>query len=157
MKIDKIDKEIIKEMSGDMALSKSPYQTIAKRLGIGEKEMLVRINELKRTGTIRRVCAILYHVPAGYSFNAMVVWKVNPDDVERVGKEMSRFAEVTHCYERVVNSSWGYNLFTMIHGRAKETCEDLARKMAEKTGIKEFRFLYTTRELKKISPKYLLQ
>ncbi|MBU1262097.1 Lrp/AsnC family transcriptional regulator [bacterium] len=154
MKFSETDRKIIKEMSGDIALSKSPYQTIAKKIGIMEEELLAKIDGLKKTGIIRRVCAILYHVPAGYPFNALVVWKVGPEDVERCGKEMSEFQGVTHCYERQVNSTWGYNFFTMIHGRKKEDCEDLARKMAEKTGIKEFRLLYTKRELKKRSPRY---
>ncbi len=154
MKFDKIDKEIIKEISGDLPLLKSPYQTVAEKISISEEELLARINDYKREGIIRRVAAYLYHIPAGFSFNALVVWRVEPQDVERIGKEMSNFPEVTHCYERQVNSTWQYNLFTMIHGRKKKDCEDLVRKMAEKTGIKEFRLLNTKKELKKRSPKY---
>ncbi|MFH0775175.1 MAG: Lrp/AsnC family transcriptional regulator [bacterium] len=154
MKFSEIDRKIIKEMSQDLPLSKSPYQTIAEKIGINEEELLVRIDGLKKAGIIRRMAAYLYHIPAGYHFNAMVVCKVSPEDVERCGKEMSEFGGVTHCYERQVNSNWMYNLFAMIHGRKKEDCENLAREMAEKTGIKEFRLLYTKKELKKMSPKY---
>ncbi|MDI6751427.1 MAG: Lrp/AsnC family transcriptional regulator [bacterium] len=154
MKFNKIDREIIKEISGDLPLLKSPYQAVAAKIGIGEEELLTRIDEYKREGMIRRMAAYLYHIPAGFSFNAMVVWRVEPQDVERIGKEISEFSGVTHCYERKTNSIWRYNLFTMIHGRKNGECEDLVRKMAEKTGIKEFRLLNTKKELKKRSPRY---
>ena len=156
MKFSGTDKKIIKEMSGDLPLSKSPYQIIAKKIGVAEEELLTKIDGYKNEGIVRRVCAILYHIEAGYLSNAMVVWKVEPQDVERIGKEMSEFPEVTHCYERATNSIWQYNLFTMIHGRKKENCENLAKRMAEKTRIKEFKLLYTKKELKKKSPRYKL-
>ena len=50
MKFDKIDKEIIKEISGDLPLLKSPYQTVAEKISISEEELLARIDGYKREG-----------------------------------------------------------------------------------------------------------
>ena len=50
MKFNKIDREIIKEISGDLPLIKSPYQTVAMKIGISEEELLARIDDYKREG-----------------------------------------------------------------------------------------------------------
>ncbi len=87
----------------------------------------------------------------------MVVWRVPAKQVEKVGKIMATFKEVSHCYERLTYPGWPYNLFTMIHGRTKEECEEVARKISKATDTKDFKLLYSTREFKKVSMKYFVE
>jgi len=67
---------------------------------------------------------------------------------------MATFREVSHCYERRIQGNWKYNLFTMIHGKTEKDCEDIARRIAENTGIKDYVLLLSLKEFKKTSPEY---
>ena len=68
-----------------------------------------------------------------------------------VGKIAAGFNSVTHCYARTGFPGWPYNLYTMIHGKTKDECYGIARKISDASGIEEYDLLFTTRELKKTS------
>jgi len=36
---------------------------------------------------------------------------------------------VSHCYERPRRATWPYNLYTMIHGRDRASCERVASRL----------------------------
>ncbi|OGW12130.1 MAG: transcriptional regulator [Nitrospinae bacterium RIFCSPLOWO2_12_FULL_45_22] len=152
--LDDRDKAIIQWLQGDLPLKEAPYKEIADALAMTEEEVLGRIASFLARGYLRRIGAVLYHQEAGFKANAMGVWQVPPDQVERVGMIMSSFTEVSHCYERPTTPQWPYNLFTMIHGRDKEQCQKVAEAISHKTGIKEYRLLFSIRELKKTSMSY---
>jgi len=69
--------------------------------------------------------------------------------VEEVGRVMSAFSEVSHCYERETSEGWPYNVFAMIHGRTREGCLHTIGEIAAQTGIEEYRVLFTVKEFKK--------
>jgi hypothetical protein len=84
----------------------------------------------------------------------MVVWDVPDDQIERFGRIAAEHRMVSHCYQRPRFDGFGYNLYTMIHGRSKQECESAASEIADRTGIRDFAMLYTTVEYKKSSPVY---
>jgi hypothetical protein len=45
----------------------------------------------------------------------------------------------------------------MIHGKSEEECENVVKSISEKTGIEEYRLIYSTKEFKKSSMKYFLE
>ena len=52
----------------------------------------------------------------------MVVWDLPDDQVDGLGERMGRLPFVTLCYRRPRRlPDWPYNLFTMIHGRDRES------------------------------------
>lgn len=152
--LDDVERRIIRHLQGDLPLTPRPFAVLASKVGISEEELLERIKSLKEQGTLRRFGATLRHQLAGYKANAMVAWYVPEDDMEEIGPLMASFKEVSHCYERKVQGTWKYNLFTMIHGRSKKECQDIARRIAEHTGIKDYVFLLSLKEFKKTSPRY---
>ncbi len=149
-----IDKRILSMIQDDIPLSLTPYKEIAEKAGITEKHLIRKIKYFRDKGYIRRFGATLRHREAGIEANGMSVWIVPEKDIERVGRIMASFKEVTHCYQRPTFPDWEYSLFTMIHGKTKEDVEDVARRISERTGIKDYRILYSTREFKKTSMKY---
>ncbi len=153
--ITELDKTIMKCLQDDMPSTLTPYKDIAESTGTTEEQVIARINVYREKKWIRRFGATLRHAKAGFKANGMGVWKVpNPEDRQRLGEEMASFPEVSHCYERSSFDDWPYNLFTMIHGESKEDCEEVARRISEKTGVKEYDMLYSSREFKKSSMKY---
>lgn len=144
-----LEKSIIKRLSEDIPLDTNPYKILAEELGIGEEELILKVEELRNKGILRRVGAVLYHREVGFNANAMVVWIVPKDRIEEVGKVVCSFSQVTHCYERPTYPNWPYNFFTMIHSKTKEECDLLIEKISKSIGIDKYEILYSTKELKK--------
>jgi len=149
-----LEKRIVQALQEDLPLVSRPFRVVAERIGVTEGELLATIRRFMDDGTIRRFGATLRHHRSGFSANAMVVWRVEADDLEWVAKVLASFREVTHCYQRPALTGWPYRLFTMIHGRSREECEELARRMAETAGVTDYRLLFTVDELKKTTMVY---
>ncbi|MCF8111621.1 MAG: Lrp/AsnC family transcriptional regulator [Desulfobacteraceae bacterium] len=149
-----LEKKVVAAIQGDIPVSPRPYRDIAERIGTDEQTVLEILKDLHSRGLIRRFGATLRHQKSGFSANAMVAWKVEEARVDEVGEKMAENPTVSHCYRRVVTEKWPYNLYTMIHARDRDTCCALARELSEKTGVKDYTLLFSTRELKKTSMVY---
>ena len=152
--LDKIDRQILVTLQGDLGDCPEPYARIAEDLNITEEDVIRRIKKMKDEGIIRRFGAMIRHIEAGIGYNGMVVWKVSPDRVQEVGAKLASFPEVTHCYERPPFGEKGGTLFTMVHSSSEQGCMDIVRKMAQSINIMEYEILFSERELKKISMTY---
>ncbi len=142
--------KILKDMPEDFPIIDRPYKEIAEGMNITESELLSVLNTLKKEGVIRRIAVILHHRKALYTHNAMVVWKVKEEDVDRVGNIMASFSEVSHCYEREKGDYWDYNLYTMIHGKSLEHCKEITKRISVMTNVSDFQIFFSLREFKKI-------
>ena len=110
--------------------------------------------ELKGRGQMRRVAAVLFHRKMGFRANGMGVWRVPEDRIDEVGPQMGSYRNVSHCYLRPTYADWPYNLFTMVHARSMEECEEILDAISEETGIEERTSLYSTKEYKKTRVPY---
>jgi DNA-binding Lrp family transcriptional regulator len=144
-----VEQGVVRELQEDLPLEPRPFAPMAERIGIAEDELFARAAALQDEGLLRRFAAILYHRKAGYRANAMGVWKVPPEDMDRIGPLVASYKAVSHCYQRPIYPDWPYNLFSMIHGHTKEECEEVIAAISAATGITEYAALYSTREYKK--------
>jgi DNA-binding Lrp family transcriptional regulator len=152
------DKEIVRVLQEGVPLVSRPFQALAGQLDMSEEELLKTIEDFLRRGIIRRFGAVMRHQDLGYMANAMIVWQVPEDRIEEVGGIMAGFQEVTHCYQRpAYPPDWPYNLFTMVHGRKREDCQEIASRLAKAGGIDNYRMIFSTDELKKSGMKYFLE
>ncbi len=62
---------------------------------------------------------------------------------------MASFSNVSHCYQRPTYADWPYSVFSMVHGRSEEECEDVLAAISKAIGVTEYISLYSTREYKK--------
>jgi DNA-binding Lrp family transcriptional regulator len=132
----------------DMPLVKNPYREVAESLGMEEEEVLNLCQELIDKKIIRRIGPSISHRRFGFSANPMTVLKVPSDRLDEVGEMIARESDVTHCYGR---SGWDYNMFFMIHSKDRESAIQRAQEIVSKTGIEDYKTLFSIRELKKIS------
>ncbi|MEW6547068.1 MAG: AsnC family transcriptional regulator [Bacillota bacterium] len=153
--LDDLDRAIVRELQGNIPLDPHPFAVIASRVGASEEEVLRRVRSYWERGWLRRVAAVLYHQAAGFRGNAMVVWKVPPEQVERFGRLAATFPQVTHCYERAQLPDFPYNVYTMVHGGDDEACVEVAQAISAATGIAEYLILTSTKEYKKTSACYI--
>ncbi|HUI05515.1 MAG TPA: Lrp/AsnC family transcriptional regulator [Verrucomicrobiae bacterium] len=148
--------EFVRVMQRDLLLKPTPFVDYARELGISFAELQAMHRRFLDTGKMRRFAAVLHHRQAGFKANAMGVWAVPGADaeVDRVGETMAGFRVVSHCYKRPIYPDWPYNIFTMVHGKTREACEQTLRAIAEKTGIRDRSALYSAKEYKKVRVRY---
>ncbi len=146
--------KVIALAQNDIPIVSEPFKAIVEELGLSYDEFFAILNELKDAGVMRRFAGILNHRKAGFNANAMVVWDVDEEKGEEIGKKAAEFSAVSHCYLRPKYSNWPYNLFTMVHGKTTEETNGIIREMADEIEHFSRRPLYSTREFKKVRIKY---
>jgi siroheme decarboxylase len=152
-KLTAAEKKIARIVQRDIPLMSRPFQEIGKVCGLREEEVLHMIRHLRQEGYIRRFGAILRHQKVGYTENALVIWSVPPDQIERAGKTLAAFSFISHCYERKPAFQNKYNLFSMLHTQNSNMAA-IIDKMAEAIKSRDFLILESLQEYKKISPEY---
>lgn len=151
-----IERRVLAVIQKGMPASESPYEEMAERIGIGTEELLRILKEWQKNGKIRRVGAVINHTKIGLKSNAMVVWLVEQERIDRVGEILAGFEDATHVYEREVCDGWPYNLYTMIHGRTEAEIKKIVERMSLACGIEDYLILETVKELKKVAPTYIV-
>ena len=152
--VDDLDKKVIRLIQGDLPLDLKPFAVLAEEIGIPEERLIHRIIELKTQGVIRRFGATLRHQEAGFRSNAMIAWRVPLQRIDDVGKILSEFREVTHCYQRKPQRDWPYNLYSMVHGSSRNQCRKVAERMSQSVGIHDYMLLFSEKEFRKTSMEY---
>ncbi|MDG0867613.1 siroheme decarboxylase subunit alpha [Candidatus Lucifugimonas marina] len=149
--------DYVKVMQEDLAPVSRPFDSMAEKLGMTVDEMFARADELVEQKLMRRYSAVLHHRRAGFSSNAMIVWKVPEERSEEIGTIMAQHPAVTHCYQRPTYEDWPYSHFTMVHGTSEEECERFGNEIAESTGMDERALVYSLREYKKTRVRYFVE
>jgi DNA-binding Lrp family transcriptional regulator len=150
-----LDKSIVALLQGDLRLESRPFQGLAEQLHISEQEIVERIIKMQQKGILRRWGAILRHQQAGYLANAMVAWKVKATQADEVGKMLSGFDNISHCYLRKVPNSFPYNLFTMVHAQSDKELQQLVSEISRVTNLNDYIVIKSLKEYKKASMKYV--
>jgi DNA-binding Lrp family transcriptional regulator len=119
--IDALDRQLIAAIQNGLPITSRPYLAIAEQLTITEQEVISRLASLKQRGLIKRFGVVVQHRKLGYQANAMVVWNVPDNLVDRIGLAVSQETFVNLCYQRPRRENWAYNLYCMIHGKSRDT------------------------------------
>lgn len=151
------DKRMIEILQRDLPIESRPFDTWAAEAGVTPDELLQACRTFADRAYMRRFAAVLNHRKAGFGANGMAVWKVPEEELDELGPRMAAFKAVSHCYKRPTYPDWPYSIFTMVHARSQEACEEAIAAIAEETGITDpsrRAVLYSTFEFKKIRLMY---
>lgn len=148
------DRALINELQQDLPLFERPFDLLSARLNMDMDEFLNRFRSLKQRGLMRRFGASIKQNRIGFLANAMACWTVPRDTVNKMGRKLAAYREVSHCYERRTNPLWPYNLFAMINGRTKEACQGVVSQVSLETSCKDNVLLFSVREFKKVRIRY---
>lgn len=152
--LNQLEKQLVRELQEDLPLESRPFKAIAERLKLSEEKVIAMVKDFIRRGIIRRFGAAMSHLDVGYSANAMIIWPAPEEKTQEIGRAMASYPEVTHCYQRPGGPGWPYTLFTVVHGRKKEECLEIAARLSQETGITDYRVIFSVEELKKSTMKY---
>lgn len=155
--ISDIEQKILAAIQHGLPKSQNPFKDMAENIGIETEQLLTILKNWKQQGKIRRIGAIVNHFKVGLGAGAMVVWQVEPERTEEVGKSLAEFEEVSHAYERRTDENWPYSLYTMVHGKSDEDVRQTVQRMSQACGLSNYRILVTEKELKKVPPTYISQ
>lgn len=148
--LDEVDCKILLEIERGIPLVTEPFRDIAKHLRITQKEVVSRLKKLREGEVIRRFGVTIKPRRVGLSANAVVVWKVPKNRVQEVGTVLSKYKEVTHCYERkTIPRKWKYNLYTVVHAQEREIIESMVKRFSDAVSVSDYLILFSKRELKK--------
>ena len=90
--VSELDKQIINRLGKDLPLCSRPFRKIAREIGIEERTLLDKIREYQAKGWMRRFSADLNHNCFKIaSTNAMGVWWVTDNRIDKVGPVMATF------------------------------------------------------------------
>jgi DNA-binding Lrp family transcriptional regulator len=98
--------------------------------------VLGRIRSWLEEGAIKRFGVVVRHHELGYRANAMLVHDIPDDRVSELGRALADEPAVTLCYRRPrALPEWPYNLFCMIHGKARDEVEAIIADLRLRHGL----------------------
>lgn len=149
------ERAILRIVQDQLPDSATPYADIAAQVGTDEATVLELLRRLRDCGAIRRFGATIKHQKTGWTYNAMVAWKADEALANIAGTYAASHPRISHCYYRPTEApDWPYTLYTMIHGRKKEDCQEVIDLLRRETALEDYAVLESLEELKKTSMIY---
>jgi DNA-binding Lrp family transcriptional regulator len=147
--MDTIDLKILEATRDGIPIVDEPYKEVAARVGIGPQELVDRLSKMKEDKVVRRFAASIDQHKLGIRANAVVAWKVPQERITDVAAELVGSNLFSHCYERdTIPGVWEYNLYTVIHGRDRNSVLESIDSLAQKIRIKEYGTFFSIRGFK---------
>ena len=155
--LDARDLALISIIQRGLPLCPRPYAELGARIGMGETEVMQRLQRMQEQDYIKRMGVVVRHHELGYRANAMVVWDVPDIQVNELGHCLGRFEFITLCYQRPRRlPDWPYNLFCMIHGQDRDEVLRYIDFVVERCALHEVRHevLFSKRRFKQRGAHY---
>lgn len=152
------DPMLLEVLQEGLPLVDRPYAVLAEKAGLSELELTGCIDSWLSSGLISRFGVVVRHHELGYNANAMCVWDVPADRVDKLGRLLAAESGVNLCYRRRRSlPAWPYNLYCMIHGRARETVLARRAEIAADLGLDAFphAILFSSRRFKQRGARYV--
>jgi DNA-binding Lrp family transcriptional regulator len=99
IELDDIDKGLINALQADFPLTRRPFADTGSSLGLGEEEVIRRINRLKEAQTIRSIGPVIDPRSLGYR-STLVAMSVPEDSLRKAADIVNRHPGVSHNYLR---------------------------------------------------------
>lgn len=155
--MDPVNSRILAEIADGLPLAPRPYAIVGSRLGLDEREVISRIENMIAHRVIRRFGAVVRHHELGFTANAMTVWDVPDAEADAAGAKVAAYPFVTLCYRRPRRlPAWPYTLFCMIHGRDRATVLHQVDILNRAAGMGRFphAVLFSRRRFKQRGARY---
>ena len=150
-------RRLMAALEDGLELVPRPFARLALRCGLDEETVLAQIRGWLAERLLKRFGVVVRHHELGYTANAMAVWDVPDADISAVGRRLAAEPGVTLCYRRERDlPHWGYNLFCMIHGRARDEVAERVGAIAGAHGLDGLphALLFSRRRFKQTGARY---
>jgi siroheme decarboxylase len=131
--MDAVDRAIVNGLQGGFPLSERPYAEAAARLGIGERELIARLERMLAEGLLSRF-GPMYHAERLGGALTLAAMRVPADELEAVAGQVNAFPEVAHNYAR----DHALNLWFVLATERPERIEEVIGEIEARTGHKVY-------------------
>jgi len=128
VKIDSIDKEILRMLQDDARIS---FKKIAEKIGVSEATIFVRVKKLRKNGVIKRFTAIVSPDLLGKNLTAFVLINTEPKNLEHVLDALSSMDDVYEVYD----VTGTYYVIAKIRTENRKTLAEIIDKIGMIDGV----------------------
>lgn len=153
-----LGRALLHALQDGLPLVAEPYAELGRRVGLSGDRVIEMIDDWLAEGVFARFGVVVRHHELGFVANAMCVWDVPDGCVDEVGAALASEPGVTLCYRRRrAGTAWPYNLYCMIHGRARESVAAHRDEIAMRHRLDRWphAVLFSTRRFKQQGARYL--
>ncbi len=153
-----IEQALVRVLQDGLPLRERPYDEIGREIGVTGAFVLETLEGWLATGVLRRFGVVVRHHELGYTANAMCVWDIPDEMAADLGRRLGAEPGVTLCYRRSrARPDWPFNLFCMIHGKARDEVLTIRDRIAGKLALDQFphAVLFSRRRFKQCGARYL--
>jgi len=131
-----VQRRLVERLADGLPLVETPFAALGAAVGLSESAVIETLRAWLAIGVVRRFGTVLRHRPLGFDANAMVVWDLPDAEVHAAGLRAARLPQVTLCYRRARRRpAWPFNLYCMLHGRARDEVEVAIEGVAREAGL----------------------
>lgn len=130
IELDAIDRRIVNTLQGGFPISERPYAEAAETLGIGEDELLDRLDRLQQQNLISRF-GPMYHAERLGGDVTLAALAVPEDRYDEIADLVNAHVEVAHNYAR----THAYNMWFVIAAERPERIAQVIDEIEQETGL----------------------
>lgn len=127
--MDTIDRRLLDQIQKSFPIEECPYAVLGERLGVGELEVLKRIENLKAKRLVRQISAIFNTGALGYQ-SSLVAMAVPEAHVEQAAQVVGAYPGVSHNYLRPAS----FNLWFTIAVPPGKSVDHVVGRLAYNAG-----------------------
>jgi DNA-binding Lrp family transcriptional regulator len=130
MQLTKLQKQLCNALQDGLPICPKPYDDLAKYLNNNEETILQEIRELKESGVIRRICALINSRALGLT-GTLVAAHIPEENLQEVAEAVNSLENVSHNYLR----EHYYNLWFTLQAESPEQIEVTVSNLSGRFGI----------------------
>jgi DNA-binding Lrp family transcriptional regulator len=128
--MDNIDRAIIDTLQQGFPVSERPFHDAGVALGLGEDELMNRVQRLLDDGVLTRFGPLFQAERLGGAY-ALAAMQVPAEVFDRVAAQVNALPEVAHNYER----DHAFNMWFVLATEAQDEIARAAARIEEQTGL----------------------
>lgn len=130
-----IDRTIINTLQGELPVCERPFLEAAGRIGIGEDELLARIQNLLDTKVLTRVGPLFQIERMGGAFT-LAALSAPKDQYDDIAAKVNTLPQIAHNYERTHD----LNMWFVIATETPDEIQTVIERIEQDTGCKVYNF-----------------
>jgi siroheme decarboxylase len=141
--MDDIDKKLLNILQKEFPLTERPFSAVGKKCGLGEEEVINRVQKLKEKGIVRRIGAIFNGANLG-RVSTLCAARVPQEKLDKFVAAVNAYSGVTHNYLR----SNDYNVWFTVNAASLNEIVRFLAQLKENTGVKDILEMQAVRTFK---------
>ena len=138
-----LDQKILEIIQDGFPLEERPYAALGRRLGVSEEDAFEHVENLRKSGVIRRLGGIYDSRRLGY-ISRLCAGVVSEDKLAGFAVAVNKIPAITHNYIR----SHAYNVWFTVIARSEAEIQETVRVLEAETGLHDAHVLSASRMFK---------